>query len=321
MNLYEGSFKKNMITGKHVAVIGTGRVGRATLLLLAHERWIGKLTLVDTKPELPESIAEEVRHALASTENDIDICHHEEDGAVEEADIVLVTAGAPRTEDMKDRNDLTKANAEIIKDIAEAVGPKNPDAYYVVVTNPVDAMATLFKKLSNADQVISTGTNLESLRFRAELSKTLEAPIDTIRGFVGGEHGKDAVFLWSTVEISGMSLERYTKEKKRSLDKEEIEDSVKSVSRKIIKTSGGTRMGPAASFRDILRSIALNEDKILPVAAPYTGSIPAMVSVPRLLGRSIGGEITLSDAEKLEIENAAKKIQKIYEESLDVVNG
>ncbi|MFO7992007.1 MAG: malate dehydrogenase [Thermoplasmata archaeon] len=307
-------------SGKHVAVVGTGRVGRATLLLLAHERWIDRLTLVDTKPELAGSIAEEVRHSLGSTENDIDVVSYDEDDSVEGADIVLITAGAPRTKDMKDRTDLTEANARIIKDIAEAVGPTNPDAYYVVVTNPVDAMATLFKKLSNADWVISTGTNLESLRFRAELSKRLDVPITSIKGFVGGEHGKDAVFLWSTVEIHGMPLERYLRETNGSLDIEQIQEHVKEISRQIIKTSGGTRMGPAVSFRDILRSIALNENKILPVAAPYQGlniKEEVMVSTPRVVGKMIGDAISLPDKEMVQIENAAEKIHEVYVESFE----
>lgn len=311
----------SMNQGLHLAVIGTGRVGRMTLMALAHQNWIGKLTLIDTAPGLAEAVGEEIRHSLASTRIPMEINSYQEDQAAKEADLVLVTAGIPRTPAMKDRVELTTANAEVIKEIAEAIVPKNPEARYVIVTNPVDTMATLFKKISSADWVISTGTNLESQRFRAELAKQLDIPITSVSGFAAGEHGKDAVFLWSTVTINGLPLTNYLQKSGKALEKEKLEESVKEISLKIVQASGGTRHGPATSFRDILRSIALDDNRILSVAAPYRTSKtpePVMISLPQMVGKTLGPtfENNLDEREQNAITQAAQKIYKTYQTAL-----
>lgn len=305
----------------HVTIIGTGRVGRMTLMALVHEPWIEKLTLIDIKPGLARAVEEEVRHSLASTRIPMEVCSYEEDGAVQGVDIVLVTAGTPRDPNMNERTALTEMNALIIDEIARAVAPKNPGAKYVIVTNPVDAMATLFKKISKSDWVISTGTNLESQRFRSEVSKQLNIPITEVNGFAAGEHGKGAVFLWSTVMVNGLPIDEFLKKTGKTLDKKALEEKVKEISRQIIKASGGTRQGPATSFRDILRSIALNENKVLSIAAPYeVPDIPesVMVGIPRILGSELGQtlESFLEDGEKMAIKESARKIFQTYQQSL-----
>ncbi|MFP4646433.1 MAG: malate dehydrogenase [Candidatus Acetothermia bacterium] len=300
----------------HLAVIGTGRVGRATLLLLAYEPWLQKLTLVDTEPGVAGAVEEEMRHALASTRRDIQLQSSEKDAGVEGADIVLITAGTPRDEDMESRTELTRANGRIMAQIAEETYPCNPEARYVVVTNPVDAMATLFKELSGARWVMSTGTNLESQRFRAELAKQLDANVSSVSGFCGGEHGKEAVFLWSTVRIEGKPLEIYLREAGRRLNKSDMEERVKEISRQVIKYTGGTRHGPATSFRDILRSIALNENRILSVSSiqKRTPEEQVAVSVPQMVGASLGPtlESALTSQEKTALDRAAERIYRTY---------
>lgn len=305
----------------HLAVVGTGRVGRMTLLALAHEFWIKKLTLVDVVPRLAEAVAEEIRHTIASTRIPMKIFAYDRDEAIEGSDMVLVTAGFPRTPEMKDRTELTAANARMIKELAEALGPRNPEAKFVIVTNPVDAMGTLFKKVSGANWVISTGTNLESQRFCSELSKQLDVPITAVTGFVGGEHGADAVLLWSTVKVDGKPLEQYLNGTQKTLDKEGVKESVKEISRMILQVSGGTRQGPASSFRDILRSVALDDNRILSVAAPYkTREIPepVLVGIPSMVGKNIGPSLEpfLTREERGELQKAASKIYGTYQEAL-----
>jgi malate dehydrogenase len=283
----------------HVAVIGTGRVGQMTLILLAHEIWIKKLTLVDIKPKLAEAVAEELRHSLASTRIPMEVYAYDVDAAVENADIVLVTAGAPRSPEMEDRNILLKENAKTIKDIAEKTAPNNPQAKYIVVTNPVDSMAMLFKKISQVEWVISTGTNLESQRFRAELSKQLNVPITDINGFVGGEHGKEAVFLWSTVRICGIHLEDYLAKKKIHLNRKRLEEDVKEISRSI-------------------------NDRVLSIAAPYKIPQipePVLVSIPQMVGKNFGFtmENSLTEEERKKIKKAALRIYQTYKEALEII--
>ena len=278
-----------------------------------------KITVCDTKPGLAKAFAEELRHVTASLQLDVEIIACEKNEDVTGADIILISAGKPRTPGVKmTRRDLAIQNRQIVRQIAETTAPNNPNAKYVVITNPVDAMAMVCKKYSKANFVISTGTNLETLRFKAELAKTLTVPISKIEGWVGGEHGTAAIFLWSTVKIDGRPLTKYLESTGKFLQKDEIENYVKSVSKLIIDNIGGTEIGPAASFRDIIRAIIKNTNEILPIAAPTqieNISEPVFVSIPRKLGQTVGESIfnKLSAKEKIGIKKAAESIYQTFQ--------
>jgi malate dehydrogenase len=70
-------------------------------------------------------------------------------------------------------------------------------------------MAMVCKKFTNASFVISTGTNLESMRFRSKVAQTLGVPVSQVSGWIGGEHGDAAIPLWSTTKVSGLPVEEY----------------------------------------------------------------------------------------------------------------
>ncbi len=309
----------------HIAQIGTGRVGRPTAYTILCSKLANKITVCDTKQGLATAFAEELRHVTASLRLDIEIVACEKNEDLADADIILISAGHPRTPGVNmTRRDLAIQNGQIVKQVAESTITNNPDAKYVVITNPVDAMAMVCKKYSQAKFVISTGTNLETFRFQSGLSKSLNVPVTAIEGWVGGEHGVDATLLWSTVKINSESLEEYLGSTRRSLSKVEIENYVKSVSRLIIDNIGGTEFGPAASFRDIVRAIVWNTNEVLPVATPMTFNglpEPIFVSVPLRLGSSIGTSIysNLTIDEKRNLANAAAAIYQTYKTTVDAL--
>ena len=301
----------------HIAQIGTGRVGRPTTYTIMCAELADTITVCDTKPGLANAFAEELRHVTASLRLDVEVTACERDEDVAEADIILVSAGKPRTPGVQmSRRDLAVQNGQIVKQFAESTISNNPGAKYVVITNPVDAMAMVCKKYSKADFVISTGTNLETLRFRSGLAKALNIPMSMIEGWVGGEHGQNAAILWSTVKITDLPLQKYLETTGKSLLKEEIADYVKSVSKTIIDNIGGTEFGPAASFRDIVSAIVRNTNEVLPVATPMNFGLPepVFVSVPLKLGDSIGNSTYdgLSSSEKSELADAAEAIYQTY---------
>jgi len=309
----------------HIAQIGTGRVGRPTAYTIMCSQLADTITVCDTKPGLAKAFTEELRHVTASLRLDVDVIACERDEDVTGADIILISAGKPRTPGVKmARRDLAIQNGQIVKQIAESTTPNNQDAKYVVITNPVDAMAMVCKKYSEADFVISTGTNLETLRFRSGLAKALNVSVSTIGGWVGGEHGTDAIVLWSTVKINDLPLQEYLESTGKSIFKEEIDDYVKSVSKLIVDNIGGTEFGPAASFRDIVRAIVRDTNEVFPVATSmkFDGlPEPVFVSVPLRLGSSIGDSIynTLSSKEKNELVHAAEAIYQTYKTTIDVL--
>jgi malate dehydrogenase len=302
----------------HVAQIGTGRVGRPTAYTIMCSEIVDKLTLCDVKPGLSAAFAEELKHVTASIGLDVEINSCEKDEDVAGADIILISAGVPRHSGVKmSRRDLAIQNAKIVKQVSEDTVSKNSGAKYIVITNPVDAMAMVCKKYTRANFVISTGTNLESLRFRSKLAQTLGVPVSQVRGWVGGEHGDAAIPLWSTTKISYVPVEKYAASRNQALPKHEIMSYVKEVSRFIIDNIGGTEYGPAASFRDITRAITNNTDEILSVSAPIKFAEipePAFVGIPVHLGSTVGSSLydSLSENEQEGIGEAAKAIYQTY---------
>lgn len=302
----------------HVGIIGTGRIGSTIAYSLLYENYVDEITLVDIKPNLVEALKEELLHVAVQMGREVDIYAYDKDEDIYNADIIFISAGAPRSPEMRSRRELANINGQIIKEIAEIVPNHNPGAKYIIITNPVDAIAMIFKRYSKANWIISTGTNLETLRFRSELSRWLNVPTNFISGYVGGEHGESAVILWSTVKIMGIPIDEYIKKWDIYLDKDSIENKIKTISQFIIKSLGGTRWGPTASFIAIMRSIWLNEGKILPIAFSVKFNNipePVFVSIPVAVGTELGPSIwnMLTEEERRRINNAAYEIFKIYE--------
>jgi len=183
-------------------------------------------------------------------------------------------------------------------------------------------MAMVFKKYSGADFVVSSGTNLESLRLRSRLAKNLRLPAPKIQGWVGGEHGDAAIILWSTVKANNISVESYTSSTGKGFSRTVLDSYMKEISKAIVDSIGGTEYGPAASFRDITRAIVKDTGETLAVATPQRfEGIPEQihVSVPLKMGNSIGRTIyeTLMEDEKNGIVNAARAIHETYKGALE----
>jgi malate dehydrogenase len=305
--------------GSHIAVVGNGRIGRPTAYTLFNERLADEFSLVDVKPGLAWAFGEELKHVAASLRYDVKINTYEEDEGVTGADLVVVCPGKPRIPGVQmDRRVLVGANAEIINYIAEVMPPNNPDAKWVIVTNPVDAMATLFRKVSGADFVIGTGDHPDTLRMRTKLAMELGVLISKVEGFVGGEHGSSAYPLWSTVKIGGKPLDEYLSQTGKALDREAVVGYVRGVSKKVVDIVGGTEVGPAAGFRDIVRSILEDRGEIYSVSQPLElPGIPEAVNVnvPTRVGSTIGPNIwdQLTEEEKVNIVEAAKAIYSNYQ--------
>lgn len=303
----------------HVAVVGTGRVGGQVAFSLVFERYVTELSLVDTAPKIAEMTKEELYHAVAAHGFDVRIGFHEDSNQVQNADLIVIAAGFPRTPEMS-RRDLASKNASIVKEIVEKTFENNPDAWYFVITNPVDAMATLANNAAQSKrQVIGTGTNLETSRFRTILSRELGVPMRTVEAYVGGEHGEAAVMLWSTVKINGRPLDSYLEKTQKTLDRAKCENYVKEVSREVIRVLGGTRYGPAGSFIEIIRGIILNTGKVLSYSRQSifkTTPEPVYVTVPARIAKSLSPDLwdMLSDSEKKAIKAAADIIYKTYSE-------
>ena len=296
-----------MIVMIKASFIGIGKIGQ-TIAYSAMTRGIfDEVVLYDIIPELPKKFEHELRHALASLRIDTEVIGTNSIDDVTGSDIVVISAGRPRKHGMS-RRDLFADNAKII--INKELPKRNPGALYVMVTNPVDMMASVFAKYSK-EYVISTGDQVESMRLRAYISKILHVPVSQVDGFVGGEHGEDAVVLWSTVAVNGKQVE--------DLPKEQIEKYVKSIPGDIIRVMGGTTWGPGTIIADIIKAIVLNENRVMSIAVPrqYEDEI-IHISIPTVVGSKIGPTLEdhLSEDDRWHLIAAMKDYYSVYKDML-----
>ena len=311
--------------GTHIAVVGNGRIGRPTAYTIFNEKLANEFSLVDVKPGQAWAFGEELRHVAASLRYDVEINTYEEDEGVTGADLVVICPGKPRIPGVQmDRRELVGANAEIINFIAEVMPANNPDARWVIVTNPVDAMATLFKKVSGADFVIGTGDHPDTLRMRTKISMELGVPVSKVDGFVGGEHGSSAFPLWSTVKVDGEPLNEYLTATGKELDQKAVINYVRGVSKRVVDIIGGTEVGPAAGFRDIVRSILEDRGEVYSVSQSLEMPgvpEPINVNVPTKVGKTLGPNIwdDLPRNERANIIEASQAIYANYQTGLKAV--
>ncbi len=311
--------------GTHIAVVGNGRIGRPTAYTIFNEKLANEFSLVDVKPGQAWAFGEELRHVAASLRYDVEINTYEEDEGVTGADLVVICPGKPRIPGVQmDRRELVGANAEIINFIAEVMPANNPDARWVIVTNPVDAMATLFKKVSGADFVIGTGDHPDTLRMRTKISMELGVPVSKVDGFVGGEHGSSAFPLWSTVKVDGEPLNEYLTATGKELDQKAVISYVRGVSKRVVDIIGGTEVGPAAGFRDIVRSILEDRGEVYSVSQSLEMPgvpEPINVNVPTKVGKTLGPNIwdDLPRNERANIIEASQAIYANYQTGLKAV--
>lgn len=304
--------------GTHIAVVGNGRIGRPTAYTLFNERMADDFSVVDTEPGKSWAFGEELSHVAASMGYDVKINTYEKDEGVEGADLVLVCPGKPRTPGVEmSRRDLVGANGKIISHVADVMPPRNPEAKWIIITNPVDAMATLFKEISGEDFVISTGDHPDTLRLRSKLARDLDVPFSEVDGFVGGEHGSAANILWSTVKIFDEPIYDYLEREDKELNEKDVLNYVRGVSKRIVDTIGGTEFGPASGFRDIARAIIQDRGEIYSIADSLKlPGIPRKVnvSVPTRVGNSIGPNYwdELTEEEREAIVESAKAIHSNY---------
>jgi malate dehydrogenase len=307
----------------HLAVYGLGRVGRPTSFAMLLKSFADQVTLCDTKPNLARAFRDDMAHSMAGYLSDVKLDYADRDEDVSGADLVVIAAGFPRPQGVQiSRRDLASKNASVVKQISEASRDRNGKAKYIVVTNPVDSMAMICHKFTEAPFVISTGTNLETQRFRVVISENLGVPVSRVQGWVGGEHGEKAVPLWSTVRVEGESFERRVEKSNVALTKVQVLEYVKAVSERIIDGLGATEYGPAASFSRIANAIVRNTDEVLPVATPrrFPGlDEDVWVSVPTKLGTALDSSAyeRLTGSEKQELTEAAQAVYATFKPAYD----
>jgi L-lactate dehydrogenase len=200
-------------------------------------------------------------------------------------DIIIITAGAKQRPG-EPRTNLVKRNAVILKSILDALFPLKSDTVVLLVSNPVDILTALAQKWClpyiPREQVIGSGTYLDTQRFRVALAKRFHIGVKSIHAYVIGEHGDSQVFAHSSSMIGGTHITNYAYVSEAEIAS--IEKEVRTKAYEIIKRAGATYHGIGACVATIAESILLDKNEILPISV-YVPQYDTYMGWPTILGR------------------------------------
>lgn len=302
---------------KKVSIIGGGNVGASAAQLIAHDG-IADVVLFDIAEGMPQGKALDMAEACPLWNSSVSVTGTNAYRDTAQSDLIVITAGIPRKPGMS-RDDLLKTNAEVVKSVAAETSKLSPDAVVIVVTNPMDVMAYVAWKTSGGDhrRVFGMGGVLDSARFRTFIAAELGVSPSDVEALVLGGHGDQMVPMPRYTTIKGVPITKVLpQEKIASLIERTRNGGAEIVS--LLKT-GSAYYAPAAATYQMVRSILLDEKRILPCAAYLEGQYgvkDVYVGVPAVLGS--GGiekviELELDGEERAAFDRSVSAVRGLME--------
>ena len=242
--------------------------------------------------KVAEAVATDLRYGTPLGPR-IDIAHGDY-GALDGSGVVLITSGVnEKTGGATDRSDpegrlrLLEKNAAIYREIIPRIVRAAPQAVLVAVSDPPDPLADVARKVSGHERVLSTGTFLDSLRFRLHLGAHFGVDPADVEAQVIGDHGTSQVFLWSSARIAGVPLMRLLTDRKEKLAdlRAKIENEVRYANITIIEGHDASQYGIGIVSTRIAEMILRDEQSAIPIGS-YQRDFDITLSLPSILGRS-----------------------------------
>src|SRR6266851_5422504 len=274
-----------------VGIIGTGAVGSACALALVMRGAAREVVLVDRTRERARAVATDLRYGAPLSQR-VDI----RDGDFNDlagAALVMVTAGinekaggAIDRSDAAGRLKLLDINRGIYESLVPRIVEAASDAVILVVTDPPDPLADIARSLAHHDRVLSTGTYLDSLRFRVHLAARLGVSPASVDALVLGEHGTSQVYLWSTAQVGGVRVLDALAQRDLPIEdvRRSIEREVRYANISIIEGNDASQYGIAMVSARIAEIVLRDEQAVVPIGAhnPLYG---VTLSFPSVVGR------------------------------------
>lgn len=305
---------------KKIALVGAGQIG-GTLALLAGMKDLGDVVLVDITEGVPEGKALDIYQTGAVEGFDCAFTGSTDYSAIKGADVVIVTAGVPRKPGMS-RDDLIGINTGIIKSVAENIKQHAPNAFVIVITNPLDVMVWVMQQVSGlpANRVVGMAGVLDAGRFKTFLAMEFGCSVQDVYACVMGGHGDTMVPLTRFSTVAGVPLPELVKMGWTTQQKlDQIVQRTRDGGAEIVKLlkTGSAFYAPAASAIDMAESYLKDQKRILPCAAYLTGQYGVKdmyVGVPVMIGA--GGvekiiELPLNAEEKAMFDGSVSAVREL----------
>jgi len=300
--------------GKKVTVVGAGFVG-ATCARRIIEKDLADVVLIDIVEGLPQGRALDLMESAPVEGYAAQIIGTNDYKDTKNSDVVVITAGIARKPGMS-RDDLLQTNAKIIKDVVTKIIAQSPDAILVMVTNPLDVISYLAYKVSGlpSHKVIGMAGVLDSARYRYFIAEALNVTPSLVNAFVLGGHGDSMVPLPRYSTVNGIPITLLLSKKRIDLINERTKNGGAEIV-SLLKT-GSAYYAPSASVVEMVKSILLNENKILPCCVLCNGEYglkDIYCGVPVRLSQKGVEEIVKIDLTKDELASLKKSSDAVKE--------
>ena len=306
---------------RKIALVGAGQIG-GTLALLAGQKELGDIILLDIPDAegVAKGKALDIAQLTPVAKYDAGYSGTSNYADIKGADVVIVTAGVPRKPGMS-RDDLVGINAKVIKAVGAGIKANAPDAFVIVITNPLDAMVGLMREVTGfkPNKVVGMAGVLDSARFRMFLAEEFKVSVEDVTAFVLGGHGDTMVPLVRYSTVAGIPLPDLvkmgwtTQDKLDKIVQRTLDGGAEIVD--LLKT-GSALSAPAASAIQMAESYLKDKKRLLPCAAQLNGEYGGKglyVGVPVVIGA--GG------VEKIVEISLTSEEQAMFDKSVEAVRG
>ena len=304
-----------------ISLIGGGQVG-GNIALLAAQKELGDIVIIDI-PEAENFIkgkALDISQLLPHDGFDSKLVGSSNFEEIKDSDVVVITAGFPRQPGMN-REDLLSKNLSIMTNVANQVKEHAPDAFVIVVSNPLDAMVYAFHKVSGfaKNKVVGMAGALDSARFRSFIAEETNLSSQDIACMVLGGHGDTMVPVSRLANVGGVPLNALLSEEKISA----IEERTRFGGGEIVKLfgKGSAFYAPAQSAVEMVESFVRDKKRVIPCASLCEGEFDIngyFIGVPTVIGSNGVEKILtfeLNEEEKNALENTLSEVKKTVEET------
>ncbi len=295
-----------------VGIVGAGAVGTACLMSVVARGFAPEVVLVNRDRKRAKGVVTDLQYGAIL--EPYTVLRDGDYADLAGAAVVLITAGvnekaggATNRNDPAGRLRLLDSNADAYRQMVPRVHEAAPESVIVVVTDPPDPLADLVRKLGH-ERVVSTGTYLDSLRFRFHIARKLHVSPAQVEAQVLGEHGTSEVFVWSSARVGGALLGEIlaTDDARR-----ELESEVRFANITIIEGTGASALGIGVVSARIAEMIIRDENAVIPLGS-WNPEYGVTLSVPTVLGRRGVVRLlppNLSAAERQALEKSAETLR------------
>jgi malate dehydrogenase len=310
-----------------IALIGGGQIG-GVLAQLAALRELGDVVLFDIIEDMPQGKMLDIAEVARVDQFDVDLKGTNTYKGIAGANVVIVTAGLPRKPGMS-RDDLIEVNSKIMTQVAQGIKDYAPNAFVIVISNPLDAMVTLCRKVTGfpAERVMGQAGVLDSARFSSFIAWELGVSVRDVNAMVLGGHGDTMVPIVRYANVNGIPVMELL-ERKYNGDKAKAKEVMTAMVErtkgaggevvKLLKT-GSAFYSPASAAISMAEAILRDQKRVLPACALLNGEFGVKgyyVGVPCVLGA--GGveriiEFSLDAEEQAMFDNSLAAVKELVD--------